>query len=85
VQVISKHQHKANNIASYIPLLEQGFGIGLLAEVSAREFVKKKQLIPVLPDWYAQKLQLSLIYPARLHMAKRTRLLLDFIRNKLGD
>ncbi|MGF1721115.1 LysR substrate-binding domain-containing protein [Vibrio kyushuensis] len=85
VQVIPVSQHKANNIASYIPLLQQGFGIGVLAEVSARELVKKKLLIPVLSKWHVQQLQLSLIYPARLHMAKRTRLLLDFIRNNLGD
>lgn len=82
-QVIPNRQHQANNIASYLPLLEQGFGIGVLAEVTASELVKQGRLVPVLADWHAQQLQLSLIYPARLHMAKRTRLLIDFIRKNL--
>jgi DNA-binding transcriptional LysR family regulator len=85
VQVIPNRQHQANNIASYLPLLEQGFGIGILADVTASEWVKQGRLVPVLPDWHAQQLQLSLIYPARLHMAQRTRLLLDFIRENLAN
>jgi len=85
VQIQPNRQHQANNIASYRPLLEQGFGIGVLAEVTANELVKQGRLVPVLPDWHAQQLQLSLIYPARLHMAQRTRLLLNFIRENQGD
>ena len=85
LQVIPNSQHQANNIASYRPLLEYGFGIGVLAEITANELVKQKRLVAVLPDWQAQQLQLSLIYPARLHMAQRTLLLLDFLRERLGD
>jgi len=42
-------------------------------------------LIPVLADWHTQQLQLSIVYPARLHMAKRTRLLLDYIRKNMAE
>ncbi|NQZ87554.1 MAG: hypothetical protein HRT54_08225 [Colwellia sp.] len=75
VQVTPNSQQQANNIASFRPLLEHGFGIGVLVEITANELVKQKRLVPVLPDWQAQQLPLSLIYPARLHMAQRTRLL----------
>jgi len=73
LQVTPNIQQQANNIASYRPLLEHG--IGVLAEITANELVKQKRLVPVLPDWQAQQLQLSLNYPTRLHMAQRTRLL----------
>ncbi|OCQ20817.1 hypothetical protein A7985_13545 [Pseudoalteromonas luteoviolacea] len=85
VHVRLESQHQANNIASYRPLLEHGFGIGVLAEITGNELVKQKRLVPVLPEWQAHHLQLSLIYPARLHMAQRTRLLIEFIRVNLSD
>lgn len=85
MQVVVNCQHQANNIASYRPLLEQGFGIGVLAEATATVLQQQNRLVAVLPDWHVQQLQLSLIYPARQYMAQRTRLLIDFIRQHLGD
>ena len=85
VQVLPNCQHQANNIASYQPLLLQGFGIGVLAEATATVLQQQNRLVAVLPDWHVQQLQLSLVYPARQYMAQRTRLLIDFIRQHLGD
>ena len=76
-------QHSASNIAAYLSMLGQGFGIGLLAQLSAQPLVKQGRLQPVLADYNGQDLPLSLIYPARKNMAKRTRLLIDFIKQRL--
>ena len=85
VQLVAHSQFNcANNIASYLPMIEQGFGIGVLAEVTGKHLMKTKQLREVLPDWYVSELPLSLVYPARKTVAKRTQLLLDFMYQKLG-
>lgn len=83
--VMPNYVHQANNIASYLPLIKQGFGIGFLAEITAERLVEARQLVSVLPNYYLQELQLSLVYPVRKQMAKRTRLLVDFIYEKLGQ
>lgn len=74
------YHHVANSINSYRQLIEHGFGIGLIAEHTAETLVKQGRLTAVLPDWYNQELTLSLIYPHRINMAKRTRLLINEIR-----
>ncbi|MCG7497972.1 LysR family transcriptional regulator [Vibrio sp. Of7-15] len=74
------HQHKANSIASYRHLIEQGFGIGVMATLTADQLVAQGKLIPLLPDWYVSRTQVSLLYPARLNMANRTRLLIEDIK-----
>jgi len=66
-------------------LLEQGFGIGVMPENSAQCLVKQGKLIPVLDDWSIDTLKVSLLYPARLHMAQRTRLLIDAIKSSVSS
>ncbi|MDN3685171.1 LysR substrate-binding domain-containing protein [Vibrio sinaloensis] len=81
IKVQPKYQHYADSIASYCSLIEHNFGIGLMAEFTADTLVKKGKLIPVLPEWEYQTIPISLLYAERLHMAKRTRLLIDEIRS----
>jgi len=75
--------HQTSSLASYMKLLEQGFGIGVMPESSAKCLVKQGKLIPVLGDWHIDTLKVSLLYPARLHMAQRTRLLIDAIKSSV--
>lgn len=77
---VPNHQHKANSIASYRHLIEQDFGIGLMATLTADQLVAQGKLIPLLPDWFFKNTQVSLLYPARLNMANRTRLLIEDIK-----
>lgn len=72
--------HNANNINNYSRLLENGFGIGLMAENSANKMVQKGLLMPILPEWRSEELQISLFYPSRKHMARRTKLLIEDIK-----
>ena len=76
--------HQTSGLASYMQLLEQGFGVGVLPENSGRYLVEQGKLMPVLDDWYFDTLlRVSLVYPARLHMAQRTRLLIDAITSSV--
>jgi len=79
-----QQQHKANSTASYCHLIEQNLGIGLMAEHTAKNLVKQGRLIELLPQWHQQSLPISLLYPSRLHMATRTRLLVEDIRAAVG-
>jgi len=75
--------HQTSSLASYMQLLEQGFGVGVLPENTAQCLVAQGKLMPVLDDWYFDRLKVSLLYPARLHMAQRTRLLIDAIKSSV--
>ncbi len=79
-----RYQHLANTVSSYSLLIEQNFGIGLMTEHTANVLVEQGKLIPVLPGWFYQAMPISLLYPARLHMAKRTRLLIEEIQSALN-
>lgn len=74
------YQHVASSVASYSPLIEQNFGLGMMTEHTGKVLVAQGRLIPVLPDWSHQSMSISLLYPARLHMARRTKLLIDEIK-----
>jgi len=75
------YQDSANNIHSYQKLIEAGFGIGLMAQHSAQVLVDDGRFVPVLADWYLDALPVSLVFPSRIHMAKRTRLLIQSLKS----
>jgi len=74
------YQDSANNIHSYQKLIEAGFGIGLMAQHSGQVLVDQGRFMPVLADWYLDALPVSLVFPSRIHMAKRTRLFIQVLR-----
>lgn len=78
--IIPNYQNSANNIHSYQKLIESSFGIGLMAEHSAQVLVNEGSFMPVLPDWHLDALPVSLVFPNRIHMAKRTRLLIETLK-----
>ena len=82
---IPNYRHQANTISSYNQLIEQNFGIGLMAELTADVLVRQGRLITILDEWSQQPMPISLLYPARLHMAHRTRLLIEEIRQAFAE
>lgn len=80
VRITPHYQNSANNIHSYQKLIESDFGIGLMAEHSAQVLVDAGRFAPVLPDWHLDALPVSLVFPNRIHMAKRTRLLIQALK-----
>ena len=78
--VSPNYKHSANNIHGYQQLIEADFGIGLMAEHSGLVLVNEKRFIAILPDWHLETLPVSLVFPSRMHMAKRTRLLIQVLR-----
>lgn len=84
VAVLVKNVNRTNSIGAYLRLLEQGYGIGFMAEHSAKLYVEKGVLQPVMPEWWQSEIPISLVYPARELMAGRTRLLIERIKSQVG-
>ena len=80
VSIRPNYQNTANNIATHQKLIETDFGIGLMAEHSGQVLVDIGRFVPLLADWSLEALPVSLIFPNRIHMAKRTRLLIQALR-----
>ncbi|MCL2914591.1 LysR substrate-binding domain-containing protein [Shewanella corallii] len=71
--------HRVNSPEILFQLILNGHGIGCLIEHIARDHLEKGDLVRVLPDWYGRNLSLYLLYPSRLNLPKRVRLLIDFL------
>ena len=62
-----------------------GYGIAFLPLVDVYDDLRAGELTPVLADCPAAGLPLTLLYPSRRHLAPRTRLVMEFIREQLTD
>jgi DNA-binding transcriptional LysR family regulator len=57
-----------------------GFGIAFLSPLEVLDDLRSGELVRVLNDFQSPGLPLNLVYSSRRHLAPRTRLVLDFIR-----
>jgi DNA-binding transcriptional LysR family regulator len=62
-----------------------GYGIAFLPLVDVYDDLRAGELTLVLADFPAAGLPLTLLYPSRRHLAPRTRLVMEFIREQLHD
>lgn len=61
----------------------EGLGIIALPDYVCKKAVQAGQLVRILPDWLYQSASLSLLMPSRLGVPNHTKVLADFIREKL--
>jgi DNA-binding transcriptional LysR family regulator len=57
-----------------------GYGIAFLSPLEVLDDLRSGELVRVLNDFQSPGLPLNLVYSSRRHLAPRTRLVLDFIR-----
>ncbi|WP_419206950.1 hypothetical protein ACN08N_20560 [Photobacterium leiognathi subsp. mandapamensis] len=63
----------------------KGCGIAMLDEIalSHLDSDKRTHIINILPDWFTpNRLPLYILYPKRKHLAQRTSLFVNFIRQQ---
>ncbi|SDQ14096.1 LysR family transcriptional regulator [Pseudovibrio sp. Tun.PSC04-5.I4] len=60
-------------------MLLNGLGIGLLLRSSVRKEVTNGLLVPILPEVSGEQLSVTLMYPSKKQVPKRTRCLIDFL------
>lgn len=56
-----------------------GYGIALLADPITINDIRSGRLYRLLPGWEARRRQAYVVYPSRRHLARRTRLVIDFL------
>lgn len=61
----------------------KGLGVTTLPDYVCASDLKSGQLIQILPDWISQSASLSLLMPSRLGVPQHTRMLIEFIQNRL--
>lgn len=66
---------------------KNGLGLALLADWTISDDIKKGSLIKVLPEWHSQGIELGntirLVFPSRSFMPKKTKVLSDFLIEKI--
>jgi len=55
-----------------------GLGVGIAAPFTVHDYVKKGELLPVLPEWHFQERPLQIIYPSRKHLSVKVRSFVDW-------
>ena len=59
-------------------LIVEGLGMGFLGGLHVSSEVKRGSLVPILPDWTADKVALSLVYVEKKFLPVRLRNFIDF-------
>lgn len=77
VAVPMKGQIVVNDIKVIKQMVVDGEGIALLPTYLCRSERKKRQLIPVLPEWRARSDPIHLLYPQQRFLPQKTRVFLD--------
>jgi len=85
IQVQVRGNLRVNNteVASRFAL--SGLGIALLPGFQVLDQIRGGQLVRVLRDYPAPSLPIHVIYPSRRNLAMRTRILMDFLVEQVGD
>lgn len=78
-EVTVQPKFSCNDIESRLLACLEGYGIGRFTQLSVRDELANKKLVPVLPEYNWGEYHLYALYPEQKAMPKRTRLLLDFI------
>lgn len=68
-----------NNTNAYLISCLNGLGIAQLPHISCRDYLKKGELVEILPDFRAKPLNINVVYPYRSIQSKRVRAFIDWI------
>lgn len=74
----------ANNGEVVRQFVLAGHGIALLPEPQVLDDILGGRLYRLLPDYPTEQTQVFLVYPSRRHLAPRTRVVIDFLVERLG-
>ncbi|MBY5982164.1 LysR family transcriptional regulator [Ferrimonas balearica] len=77
--------HRTDTPAGNATLVEQGLGIGLLPHFTLNQAVSEGRVRPVLPEWQYRQLAITLLFPSRAQLPRRSRLFIDALRDWLRD
>jgi DNA-binding transcriptional LysR family regulator len=77
--------YRFNNAAAVIPILTAGLAIAAQPELFVRRELASGALETVLPDWTVAAIPIHALTPPAKTRPARVRMLIDFLRQRLGD
>ena len=75
----------SNNAEILCQAAADGMGVALLPHFIADTAIRSGRLVPVLREFTAPELFLSLIYPPNRHLSARVRVFVKFMQGRFGD
>ena len=73
----------SNEMEVHLKACIEGLGIGQFLSYQVEEAIQQNQLQPLLQNFQIDSTPVSLVYPTRKLLSKRTRILLDWMKNHL--
>ncbi|MCE3010941.1 MAG: LysR family transcriptional regulator [Proteobacteria bacterium] len=78
-------KYLVNTLSVCKRLTQEGMGLSFLPYFFAEEDIKTGALMHVLPDWSTEPTQFALVYPDQKYVPAKTRVLIDFLGEKLKE
>ena len=76
---------RANNAAIVRRAALDGHGIAMVPEAMVLDDVRSARLYRVLPNYRFEREPAFVLYPSRRHLAARTRVVIDFLVERLNE
>ncbi len=74
-----------NNSDAYSAACLAGFGIAQIPRIGAQEYIAQGNLIEILPEFRAEPMPVSLLYPNRRNLSRRVQVFMDWVSEQLND
>lgn len=74
-----------NSGETYLTAVQAGLGFAILPTAAAQSALNDGRLLPLLPDWQADGLPLSLVYPYSRHLSARVRVFIDWASELMAE
>lgn len=74
-----------NNSDAYSAACLAGFGIAQIPRIGAQEYLAQGKLREVLPEFRAEPMPVSLLYPNRRNLAQRVQVFMEWVSEQLHD
>ncbi|MGF0539911.1 LysR substrate-binding domain-containing protein [Agrobacterium sp. ES01] len=85
LEIDPRHVVAVNDARSYLTAALAGLGVALVPSFMAAEFIKKGELVQVLPDWQSDPIPLYIVYPPNRHLSNKVRVFVDWLVRLLAD
>ncbi|RLQ23322.1 LysR family transcriptional regulator [Seongchinamella sediminis] len=76
---------QSNNGDTCVAAALAGQGLVMQPDFLVDDAIARGELVTVMPDYVAGTLGVYAVYPSRRHVALKTRVLIDFLRSRLGQ
>jgi DNA-binding transcriptional LysR family regulator len=74
-----------NSSQAYLACCLAGLGLIQAPREGLAPLLEDGSLVEVLPEWHAEPLPVSVVFPNSRHLAPRVRIFVDWLADTLGD